>query len=271
LGSAEDAKDAVQDVLVSYFSDRSKEIADEKNYLIRSVINGAINMKSRQKRVLRNGERWLPEPIATDDTADRNLYLNDVLSYSLLVLMERLTAKERAVFILKETFDYPHTEIADILDITEEYSRKLLSRAKANLFKPAQKRTEGQTAHDREVLVKFMNAIRQRDIEQLEYAMAADIRFYADGGGKVPLLAVASTGSADVAALIMTVYTRFLASARIEYAWINHQPALLSYVDGRLTSCQVFDLQPQTGSILQINAVLDPDKLKALSQREIIS
>ncbi len=96
--------------------------------------------------------------------------------------------------------------------------------------------------------------------------MAADIGFYADGGGKVPLAAGTCLGAAPVAALLMRVYHTYLASAEIRCAVINHQPALLSYVAGRLTSCQVFDLHAEHGTLLQINVVLDPDKLKSLSQ-----
>lgn len=267
LGSAEDARDAVQEVLVKHLSGPGQPIADPKNYLIRSVINLAITTKSRQKKTLRPGERWLPEPVATDDAADRNLYLDEVLSYSLLVLMERLDARERAVFILRESFAYTHAEIAGLLSITEAHSRKLLSRARAGLFKPAPKRTAARDAHDRNALAGFLRAIRQRDTQQLETLMAADIGFYADGGGKVPLAAGTCLGAAPVAALLMRVYHTYLASAEIVYTVINHQPALLSYVAGRLTACQVFDLHPRHGTLLQINVVLDPDKLKSLPQQ----
>ncbi len=266
LGSAEEARDVVQEVLVKHLSDPPEHIADPKNYLIRSVINLSITLKSRQKKTLRPGERWLPEPVATDDAADRNLHLDDVLSYSLLVLMERLDARERAVFILRESFDYTHAEIAGLLSITEAHSRKLLSRARTRLFKPAPKRPAARDAHDRNALEGFLRAIRERDTQQLETLMAADIGFYADGGGTVPLAAGTCTGAAPVAALLMRVYHAYLASARLVYTRINHQPALLSYVAGRLTACQVFDLHPEHGTLLQINAVLDPDKLKSLPQ-----
>lgn len=266
LGAAEDARDAVQEVLTNYLSGQTRHVTDEKNYLVKSVINTAINMKQRLKKILPHDGVWLPEPIATGDAADKNLHQKEILSYSLLVLMERLDARERAVFILKESFDYSHAEIADILSITAAYSRKLLSRAKRGLFKPAPARTTLQDAHEREVLERFMSAIRQRNTRQLEAVMAADIRFYADGGGKVPLVASTSTGAANVAALQTMVYHKFLASARIVYAVVNHQPALLSFVDGRLTSCQVFDLHPETGAVMHINAVLDPGKLKSLAQ-----
>lgn len=114
LGSAEDARDAVQEVLVKHLSGPGHPIADPKSYLIRSVINLAITMKSRQKKTLRPGERWLPEPVATDDAADRNLHLSDVLSYALLVLMERLDAHDRnalAGFLYAVTYQpcsHPH-------------------------------------------------------------------------------------------------------------------------------------------------------------------
>ncbi len=269
LGVVEDAKDAVQEVLMKHLSGSPEHVKDEKNYLIKSVINLAINLKSRQKKTLRNAELWLPEPIATDDAADRNLYLDEVLSYSLLVLMERLSATERAVFILRESFDYSHSEIAGILSITEEYARKLFSRAKKSLFKPSPKRTRSQDTHARQVLAQFVSAIRQRDTHMLESIMAADIRFYADGGGKVPLAASICMGAPEVAALQIMVYHRFLHAAKLQYTVVNHQPALLSFVNERLTSCVVFDLHPDVGTLLQIHAVLDPDKLKLLTQTHL--
>ena len=266
LGSAEDAKDVIQDAMVKYLEGERREIEFERNYLIKSVVNAAINLKTRQRKIHSTIEVWLPEPVATSDMADRNLYLKDVLSYSLLVLMERLAANERAVFLLKETFDYTHVEIANILGITQVNSRKLLSRAKKNLFKPPAKgRTEGQNSHDRNVLLRFVRAIRQRDTVQLENAMHDDIRFYADGGGKIPLLAVYCNGALQVAALLVKIYTLFLHSARMEFTEINHQPALLAYNGDSLNSCHVFDLQPKTDKVLQINVVLDPDKLKSLN------
>lgn len=102
-----------------------------------------------------------------------------------------------------------HAEIADILSVTEDYSRKLLSRAKSSIFKPAPKRTKEQVAHERKVLEHFTNAIRQRDTKQLENVMAADIPFYADGGGKAPLAVNTSTGAINVAALQIMVTINF--------------------------------------------------------------
>ncbi|HEY6977131.1 MAG TPA: sigma-70 family RNA polymerase sigma factor, partial [Chitinophagaceae bacterium] len=130
LGSYEDAKDVVQDAYLKLMEGNTATIEDKKAYLVRTVINLSINKKNRQKRqrALYPGE-WLPEPVATEK-ADTALNRKEILSYSLMVLLERLNAKQRAVFILKEAFAYDHAEIAEVLDITEEHSRKLLSRAK---------------------------------------------------------------------------------------------------------------------------------------------
>ena len=126
LGSAEDAKDAVQDVVLRYtLKDIQPE--NEKNYLIKGVINQAINIK-REKKRRQPGDTWLPEPVSTE-TSDLGLELRELVSYPLLFLLERLGPKERVVFILKEAFAYTHEEIAEVLSITIENSRKLLSRA----------------------------------------------------------------------------------------------------------------------------------------------
>jgi RNA polymerase sigma factor (sigma-70 family) len=266
LGQVEEARDVVQEVLTRHFaSPPAREVINLKNYLIKSVINLAINTKSRQNKTLRQGEVWLPEPVATDDAADRSLNLNEVLSYSLMVLMEKLNPTERAVFILRESFDYSHEEISEVLSITEEYSRKLLSRAKERLFKPAPKPGAVQDEHQQAVVERFIHAIRQRDTAQLESYLTADIHFYADGGGKAPMVKGTCIGMVDVAALEILVYHKFLARCQMVYTVVNHQPALLFYKEERLITCQVFDISPETGLIMQLNVMLDPAKLKNLA------
>ena len=265
LGSVEDAKDAVQEVLTNQLAAEKEGIVNEKNYLIRSVINLAITTKNRNKRIARPSEVWLPEPVATDDAADRNLYLKDILSYSLLVLMEKLNATERAVFILKESFDYSHQEIAEVLSITEDHSRKLLSRSKTKLFKPGvAARTQEQHLHTAALLENYIETIRQRDIHKLENMLADDIVLFADGGGKVKVVANTCTGAAAVAQVVLRAYHTYQSKSRILFTWINYQPAFLYYNKGRLVACQVFDIALSSSKILQINTILDPEKLKNL-------
>jgi RNA polymerase sigma-70 factor (ECF subfamily) len=268
LGSAEDARDAIQDALANYYAAPREGIANEKAYLVKSVINRAINKKQRRKLVPQR-EEWLPEPVATE-SADANVYLKDILSYSLLVLLERLNAKERAVFILKESFDYDHQEIAGILSITEENARKLLSRAKTKLFKPGEApRNPVYDAHTQALLQNYIEAIRARNIPRLEALLTEDIAFFADGGGKINVVRKVCTGATAVAELLTFVYHTYQANSTMKATVINHQPAFLFYNKDHLTSCVVFDIAGD--QILRINSVVDPEKLKNLNSQNAIS
>lgn len=264
LGSAEDARDAIQDVLATYYSQPRDGVINEKAFLVKSVINRAINKKQRRKLVPQP-EEWLPEPVATE-SADANVYLKDILSYSLLVLLEKLNAKERAVFILKESFDYDHREIAEILSITEDNTRKLLSRAKTKLFKPAAEAHHNpiHDAHTQALLANYIEAIRARDLPKLEALLADDVAFTADGGGKIKVFRKISTGAAEVAGILAHVFHTYQSKSTIRPAVINHQPAFLFYNKDYLASCVVFDIDPESNRILRISNIVDPEKLNSL-------
>lgn len=262
LGSAEDARDAVQDVLSNYIAEPREGITNEKGYLIKSVINHAINIKNRRKKI-DVGDVWLPEPFATEE-ADTNMNLRDIASYSMLVLLEELSPKERAVFLLKESFDYSHQEIAEVLSSTEEHSRKLLSRAKAKLEElNLQRKASAADQVQLSFLEKYINAIRNRDTQTLETILAEDISFYADGG-KLRVVRKSCLGVHEVSELLMLIYQRFHHSNSIVATQINHQPALLYYFGDKLITCQVFSIAPGDNKIYQINTVVDPEKLKHL-------
>jgi RNA polymerase sigma-70 factor (ECF subfamily) len=265
LGSAEDAKDAIQDVLSNYVATPREGVENEKNYLIKSVINHSINLRNRRKKVS-YGEVWLPEPVATE-MADTNINLKDIVSYSLLILLEQLNPKERAVFILKEGFGYSHQEISEVLSGTVELSRKLLSRAKSKLSQSKHPVKLHREPVPSEILEKYVNTIRGGDTERLEDLLAEDITFYADGGGKVNVVKKICTGIHEVADLLLYVYNKFESDSTIIATTVNHQPALLFYVNGKLLSCQVLGISPLTGEIYQISTVVDPDKLKNIEER----
>jgi RNA polymerase sigma-70 factor (ECF subfamily) len=263
LGSVEDAKDAIQEVLSRFVTVSKEGIGNEKNYLIRSVINQCINMKNRGKKITREGDVWLPEPFSTDE-ADVNINLREIVSYSLLILLEQLNPRERAVFILKEGFGYSHEEIAEVLSGTVEQSRKLLSRAKARLHPgrepaPVQRSQEG-------ALDKYINAIRGRDIKELESLLTEDIAFFADGGDQVKLVKSICIGMEEVAKLVMSNYHQFQTAHSVTAASINHQPALLYHAGNEIKACQVFGISPE-GRIFQISTILDPEKLKRVDKK----
>lgn len=261
LGSLEEAKDVVQDAFLKFISIDSDKIEDKRNYLIRMVVNLSINAKKRQQKLVSEYTGpWLPEPVATE-RADAGILQKEVLSYSLMVLLEKLNAKQRAVFILKEAFDYNHEEIAEVLDISVENSRKLLSRAKEELqksspvvHKPVQK----------DYVDKFLTAILQGNTQQLEQLFHDEIVIMSDGGGKVKAATRPVFGIISVRKFLEGIFNKGYRQARIEKGEINHEPALLYYQGETLVTCQVFSIQD--GQIKNFYLIRNPDKLKELQK-----
>ena len=267
LGSSEDAKDAIQDVLTHHLASKKEDIDNLKGYLIKGVINQSINIKNKKKRVHYEGDYvWLPEPIATE-TADASINLKDIVSYSLLVLLEKLNPKERAVFILKEGFGYAHEEISEVLSSTVENSRKLLSRAKAKLHEVKMlPKSKKSNAEETEFLERYINAIRERDIKGLEDMLTEDVVFFADGGNKVNVVKHSATGATEVIDLLTLVYQRFQTSYTVHFSEVNHQTAILYYQESELKACQVLERSFTDGKILRINTIVDPMKLKNIKK-----
>jgi RNA polymerase sigma factor (sigma-70 family) len=259
LGSSEDAKDAIQDVMTKYISAPKEEIENEVGYLIRGVINQSINIKSRNKKMT-TVKAWLPEPIATEN-ADRDINRNEIISYSMLVLLEYLNPKERAAFILKEAFDYSHEEIANTLSISIENSRKLLSRAKIRLETPKEKINESSLSASA-YLESYIAVIKNGDTKALEKMLSEEISVTADGGGKVKIVRELTIGIEAASELIFYLYDAYHKSLIIQTRIINHQPALLFYNGDTLTNCQVFEFEKNTNKIRSIYSVVDPEKLK---------
>ena len=261
LGSSEDAKDAVQDVVSSFISSSRTDIENEKGYLIKSVVNHSINIKNKRKKIKYGDTTWLPEPYATDE-ADTGINLREIVSYSLLILLEQLNPKERAVFILKEGFGYSHEEIAEVLSTNVENARKLLSRARTKLDQPWKPSHASGKLPSEKFLERYITAIRERNTKSLEDILSEDISYFADGGSKVKLLKDKGRGVTEVADLLMRAYHTFQTTQSFVETEINHQPALLFYEGPQLKACQIFTISG--GRIQQINTIVDPDKLKNL-------
>lgn len=266
LGSTDDAKDAVQDVLSNYISKgKATDIENVKGYLVKSVVNQSINIKKRRAKTVATGEVRLPEPVATEQ-ADTELHLNDIVSYAMLILLEELTTKERAVFVLKEAFNYSHQEIAEVLDSSVDNCRKLLSRAKQKLqiakpvalAKPAKNK-------NKDYLADYIKAIRSRDTQKLEQLFADEIVVVADGGDKVKVVRNVTEGVADCVALLLKVYDMYQQKQTVRIAEVNHQPAILYYYKEVLSTCQVFTLNSDN-QIVKISSIIDADKLKNIAK-----
>jgi len=259
LGSYDDAKDIVQDSFLKFIEIDSTAIEQPEAYLKRMVINMAINQKKRLNKLVRDypGE-WLPEPIA-DESADHSINRKEVLSYSMMVLMEKLNPKQRAVFILKEALDYDHSEIADLIEISEESSRQLLSRAKRQLQNQTNKSPFNSTP---DFLKRYIDILQNADTGKLKTLMMEEITVISDGGGKVSASINPIKGIEHSFAFLSGIFRKFYWDLPYKIAIINHQPTLLYYQDGALISCNIFSID--NGLIKNVFIIRNPDKLKNL-------
>src|SRR5690606_25436123 len=183
-------------------------IRHESNFLIKSTVNHAINFKTRQSKKEVFGE-WLPEPVSFEN-ADTKLIRDETASYTMLVLFEHLSPKERAVFILKEAFNYSHAEIAELLEINTENSRQLLSRANKQLKGAKFSPHNPYSGIHIEILEKYQAALAQADIQELEHLLVSDIKLNADGGTKVQVVKGIEVGKTATATLLVYVQQQFL-------------------------------------------------------------
>jgi len=259
-GSLADAEDVVQDVLLKFLDVDQQHIDNVKAYLIRMVINRAIDQKKKlQRMVLDYPGEWLPEPVAAEK-ADAGINRKDLLSYSLMVLLEKLNPRQRAVFILKEAFDYEHTEIAEVLAIKPDLSRQLLTRAKKSIGTPGLH--TGNTVPEA-FLDKYLQVLQAGNMEQLEALLNEDVVSVSDGGGKARAAVKPVYGKKSVAALLLGLYRKFNEQALVRQGWANGQPALLYFSAGQLIKCVTFTFQE--GRISQAYIIRNPDKLKNLN------
>jgi len=260
-GSYEDSQDLVQDVIEKYISLDKSGIRNEVNFLIKSTINHAINFKNRHSKKKIYGE-WLPEPLSFDN-AENKLIKEQTARYTLLVLLEKLNAKERAVYILKEAFDYSHQEIAETLDISIDNSRQLLSRAGKQL-QDIKYAPDTANSTDTDILHKYQTALSEGNISRIEELLIDDIRLSADGGKRIRVIKAVETGRMATASLLAYVQQQFLSGKPFTFNVFNHQPALCFWQGDRIYNCHILDIN-EHGLIREIYSIVDPEKLKRIN------
>ncbi|WP_166437288.1 sigma factor-like helix-turn-helix DNA-binding protein [Niastella caeni] len=258
VGSYEDAKDLVQDALEKYVGVDESTVLNKENYLTRSVINHSLNFKKQICRQSKYGV-WLPEPVPTE-TPDAGLIKENVARYSLLVLMEKLTPRERAVFILKEAFDYSHEEIAGLLNISTYNSRKLLSRSKKALHQPAMR----HAIHNRKIVASYIEAITSGNVKELEKLLTEDVKVYADGGSKVKVIGESVTGRTATVQLLLLVYNQYQSNYTCRIHFFNHEPAVCFFDKHKMVICQILHIREN--KVAGLYAILDVAKLPLITR-----
>ena len=266
LGSVMDAEDLVQETYLRWQEAADADIRSPQAYLATIITRLAINHlgSARVQRETYIGP-WLPEPLVTDPSADPSgaVELAESLSMAFLVLLERLSPVERAVFLLHEVFDFEYAEIARIVRKSEVNCRQLLTRAKQRIG-DRRTRFPASTEQAQRLTERFTHAAGAGDLDGLLAMLAEDITLWPDGGGKVPGAALNPIHGADPVARFLLGFTRRIADQDrvVRPAVINGQPGFISYVSGNPVGALVFDIVDSR--IHAIYAIGNPDKLRNL-------
>ena len=272
LGSASDAEDILQEAWLRYRSADETAIRSSKAFATTIVTRLCLDrLKSARAAREKYVGPWLPEPVLTSEVEQPDSVLQRAESVTLafLVLLETLSPEERAVFLLKDIFEYGHSEIAEMLGITIDNSRQLLHRAKARLAE-RRPRLTGTAGARRAVAERFARAFASGDASALTALLAGDVDMWSDGGGKVSAARRPLVGRDEVLNFLIGVQRTAqnagltnVASVAIED--VNSEPALVVRVGQRLES--VFVLSIEDDTVCAIRVVRNPDKLAHIDRR----
>ena len=264
LGSVSEAEDAVQETWLRYETSPT-EPTSVKAYLSAVVTRISIDVL-RSARVRREAYvgPWFPEPLLDDPYGDpeRSAELADSASMAALLLLERLSPLERAVFVLREVFGFGYPEIAAAVGRSEAACRQLAVRSRRHM-QQGRPRFAADRREREELAARFVDAFREGDLDGLTELLAPDVQTVADGGDKGPALARPVVGAANVLRLVGAFAPLLRGLVEVEPREVNHQPgALLRDLDGRIVATMALDVLD--GRIQTIRAVVNPDKLEHL-------
>jgi RNA polymerase sigma-70 factor (ECF subfamily) len=262
LGSATEAEDAVQETWLRYAASPARP-ASAKSFLAAAVTRISIDVL-RSARVRREAYvgPWFPEPLLTDPYEDpeRSAELADSLSMAALLLLERLSPLERAVFVLREVFGFSFGEVAPAVGRSEAACRQLAVRARRHMD-AGRPRFEAGRREREELAGRFFDAFAEGDVDGLRELLAADVQLVGDSGGKAPQLARTVIGAENVARVLAALVPLVAGvGVVVERRGVNGQPgAILRDRDGRVLNTWALDVLD--GQIQAIRTVSNPDKL----------
>jgi len=268
LGSAMDAEDMVQETYLRYQAVPHENISSLKAYLTTILTRLSIDqmhLAYRQRESYLGP--WLPEPILTADQSPLNVeetaVMQESLSLAFLTMLEQLQPLERAVFLLREVFDYDYAEIADFVGRKEAACRQLFSRARKHLA-ASQQHVSVLAEVYKKLLFSFIEAVQSGNQEALMGLLTEDVQLVADGGGKIPGAAIHPIlGGSAVAQFAIGVDLRFLPAVyRVEFTEVNYQPAAIVRAADRVLV--VLTIEVEEGRVKTVRFMANPDKLARL-------
>ena len=262
LGSVSEAEDAVQETWLRYEATPTQP-ASAKAFLSAVVTRISIDVlrSARVRRETYVGQ-WLPEPLLTDPYEDpeRSAELADSVSMAALLLLERLSPLERAVFVLREVFGFDFPEVASAVGRSEAACRQLAVRARRHMD-DGRPRFEADRRERERLAARFFEALQEGNVDSLRALLAADVQLVGDGGGKAPALARSILGAENVARVLASIFPWLIRiDVTLEPHDVNGQPgAILRDRDSKVLGAWTLDVLD--GKIQMIRSVSNPDKL----------
>ena len=268
LGSVSEAEDVVQEGLLRLHRtlESGERVESPRAYVGTVVTRLAIDQlrSARARRETYTGE-WLPEPLVEAGEGDPawEADLADSLSFAFLVVLESLSPEQRAVFLLREVFDYPYDRIAEIVGKSEDNVRQLTARARRHV-EERRPRYESSAEQRDELAARFFAAAREGELDELEALLAEDVVLHGDGGGKVPALARPLQGRARVAKTLAAWGRSGARAGGVEFrpVEVNGQPGAIALEAREQKVIGVLVLDISEGRIRAISSVVNPDKLR---------
>ena len=273
LGSATDAEDVLQDAWLRFSAAQPADLRSVKGYLTTIVTRLCLDrLKSARATREEYVGTWLPEPVVTDGRREpeESLALAESVTLAFMVLLETLAPEERAVFLLREVFDYQYDEISGMLDTTPANCRQLFHRARGRLAE-RKPRFRATVDEKRPLIDRFVRAFRDGSEAELTSVLAADVGFWSDGGGKVLAARRPVFGRDHVVTLLLGIRRTApatgisLASVTLDIVEVNGEPAIVMRVSGVIEAVYVPTVAD--GTIAALRIVRNPDKLTYINRQ----
>ncbi len=264
LGSVADAEDRVQEAFLRWHTGGSQSAESPRAYLSTVITRLCIDhlRSAKVQREVYIGP-WLPEPLLNNqDNPAQHLEQAESLSYAFMVLLESLNPVERAVFVLREVFDYDYSQIAAIVDKSEANCRQIVHRAQQRLEK-RQPRYQASHQQQEHLTHQFLKACASGDMQGLLNLFSQEIVIYGDGGGKAVAARQPVAGASNVARFILGLLNKFGSGYELKPILIDSSPAFATYYQGRLDGVICFMLSQDR--IEEIYSLRNPDKLPGVN------
>src|SRR5215211_5927388 len=268
LGSAADAEDVVQETWLRWADVDRTDVRDPRAYLVRIVTRQSLN---RLRTVARRREEyvgeWLPEPLPTSPDVAEDVEFAESVSIAMLTVLETLAPAERAVFVLREVFEMPYSEIAQAVDKTPAAVRQIAHRAREHVA-ARRPRIQVDSAEHQRVVDRFLAALGTGDLQALLDVLAPEVVLVAEGGGEVAAVLRPVEGS-DRVATLLSRFRAIAPDAVVGTVWLNGAPGVRIDLAGELDTA--VSLVVADGRITRIYAIRNPHKLARLDEEATLS